>query len=87
MRGKRDIRLEAKEGEVVSGHPCSGQTVRATARFVRLPKPHFSSGAVSLNAGRIISRPIYPPLLGVTSDRRKGPAPRSGSGFPEARRA
>ena len=51
MRGKRDIRLEAK-GEIISGHPCSGQTVRATARFVRLPKPHFSSGAVSLNAGR-----------------------------------
>ena len=26
MRGKRDIRLEAKWQEIVSGHPCNGQT-------------------------------------------------------------
>ena len=29
MRGKRDIQLEARWREIVSGHPCSGQTVRA----------------------------------------------------------
>ena len=29
MRRKRDIRLEAKWREIVFGHPCSGQIVRA----------------------------------------------------------
>ena len=41
MRRKRDIRLEAKWREIVSGHPCSGQAVRAYCKARQVTEASF----------------------------------------------
>ena len=41
MRSKRSVRLEAKWREIVSGHPCSGQTVRAYCKARQVTEASF----------------------------------------------
>jgi hypothetical protein len=41
MRSKRSVRLEAKWREIVSGHPCSGQTVRAYSKARQVTEASF----------------------------------------------
>ena len=41
MRSKRSLRLEANWREIVSGHPCSGQTVRAYCKARQVTKASF----------------------------------------------
>ena len=41
MRGKRDIRLEARWREIISGHPCSGQTVRVYCKARQVTEASF----------------------------------------------
>ncbi|MFM8930541.1 MAG: hypothetical protein ACKOS8_01525 [Gemmataceae bacterium] len=36
MRRKRDIRHEAQWREIISGHPCSGQAVRAYCKALHV---------------------------------------------------
>ena len=41
MRSKRSVRLEAKWRDIVSGHPCSGQTVRAYCKARQVAEASF----------------------------------------------
>lgn len=41
MRGKRDIRLEARWREIISGHPRSGQTVRTYCKARQVTEASF----------------------------------------------
>ena len=41
MRSKRSVRLEAKWREIVSGHPCSGQTVQAYCKARQVIEASF----------------------------------------------
>ena len=41
MRSKRSVWLEAKWREIVSGHPCSGQTVRAYCKARQVTEASF----------------------------------------------
>jgi hypothetical protein len=41
MRSKRSARLEAKWREIVSGHPCSGQKVRAYCKARQVTEASF----------------------------------------------
>lgn len=41
MRGNRDIRVEARWREIVSGHPGSGQTIRAYCKARHVTEASF----------------------------------------------
>ncbi len=41
MRSKRSVRLEAKWREIVSGHPVSGQTIRAYCKARQVTEASF----------------------------------------------
>lgn len=41
MRSKRSDRLEAKWREIVAGHPCTGQTIRAYCKARHVPETSF----------------------------------------------